>query len=196
MYWLTPFRYLLEGFLSALTHDIPVRCLPREMARFTPPNGTTCAEYAGRFAERAGGYVVNGTDGGYCGFCQARDGDQFVCFLLPSLSLSVGGPVMANGANSRRSSISSTTTSGGIMYASPLPFLFLPISLMSDDIGRIRGVRHFQFCGRVPLLLALFTRGSRFQEVDECAESKERLEVVDREVVLRVTRCGFFPLHL
>ncbi|RHZ56971.1 hypothetical protein CDV55_104831 [Aspergillus turcosus] len=76
MYWLTPFHYLLEGFLGVLTHDIPVRCLSREMTSFSPPAGETCQSYAGAFARQAGGYVQDAA-GGLCAYCQYSIGDAF-----------------------------------------------------------------------------------------------------------------------
>lgn len=81
MYWLTPFHYLLESLLGVLAHDVRVKCLPREMASFTPPQGKTCREYAQKYAEQAGGYVTDMVDG-LCSFCQFSSGDYFVRFLL------------------------------------------------------------------------------------------------------------------
>ncbi|OJJ30431.1 hypothetical protein ASPWEDRAFT_121427 [Aspergillus wentii DTO 134E9] len=76
MYWLTPFHYLLEGFLGVAVHGVPVRCVDREESRFTPPPGQTCQEYAGPFADQKGGYVRE-VAGGMCSFCQYSNGDQF-----------------------------------------------------------------------------------------------------------------------
>ncbi|KAJ9315157.1 hypothetical protein DTO271D3_4610 [Paecilomyces variotii] len=76
MYWLTPFHYLLEGMLGVVTHKQQVKCVPREEARFRPPPGQTCQQYAGPFAEQAGGYVEQGADG-LCNYCQYSTGDRF-----------------------------------------------------------------------------------------------------------------------
>ncbi|KAJ4253389.1 ATP-binding cassette transporter snq2 [Fusarium torreyae] len=76
MYWLTPFHYLLEAFLGAAIHDQPVRCEQGEFARFEPPSGQSCQEYAGSFIQQAGGYVQTG-EGGICEFCQYSVGDEF-----------------------------------------------------------------------------------------------------------------------
>jgi ATP-binding cassette subfamily G (WHITE) protein 2 (SNQ2) len=75
MYHLSPFTYMLEGFLGVLTRDVPVRCAEREMARFTPPDGTTCENYVSSFIQRAGGYVEQ--VGGECRFCQYSSGEEF-----------------------------------------------------------------------------------------------------------------------
>ncbi|PYI14241.1 ABC transporter [Aspergillus violaceofuscus CBS 115571] len=76
MYWLTPFHYLLEGFLGVVTHNVPVRCVSREESLFSPPPGSTCQDYAGAYASQAGGYVHDAADG-LCAFCQYVDGDVF-----------------------------------------------------------------------------------------------------------------------
>lgn len=80
MYWLTPFHYLLEGLLGVVVHGEPLRCVPREESRFSPPPGMGCREYAGGFADMVGGYVSD-VGGGLCSFCQYSSGDQFVCFF-------------------------------------------------------------------------------------------------------------------
>jgi len=41
MYWLSPFHYLLEGFLAAVTDNVPAICDTNELARFSPPPGQT-----------------------------------------------------------------------------------------------------------------------------------------------------------
>ena len=116
MYWLTPFRYLLESFLGVLTHDVPVKCLPREMARFSPPNGMTCREYAEGYAKQSGGYVEDMVDG-LCSFCQYSTGDHFVGFLLSYRSLV--DKTRTNGYRLQRL-ISSTHRNGATMYVIPL----------------------------------------------------------------------------
>ena len=76
MYYLTPFRYLLAGFLAVAVHGRPVVCASNEFARFPPPPGQTCQSYTQAFIAQAGGYVQNGSDG-LCEFCQYANGDEF-----------------------------------------------------------------------------------------------------------------------
>jgi len=76
MYWLTPFKYLLEGFLALLLTGQEIRCEPGEMAVFPSPPGQDCQAYAGPFARQVGGYV-EAMPGGDCGFCQYATGDAF-----------------------------------------------------------------------------------------------------------------------
>lgn len=67
---------MLESFLALLTNNIPIRCSPEELARFSPPPGQSCSSYAGAYAQQVGGYVES-LAGGQCGFCQFRDGTMF-----------------------------------------------------------------------------------------------------------------------
>ncbi|KAL6159276.1 ATP-binding cassette transporter snq2 [Exserohilum turcicum] len=76
MYWLTPFKYLLEGFLALLVEGQEIRCETKELAIFPPPPGQDCQGYAGEFAQQAGGYVQTQANGD-CGFCQYATGDAF-----------------------------------------------------------------------------------------------------------------------
>ncbi|KAK2759372.1 hypothetical protein FQN54_002850 [Arachnomyces sp. PD_36] len=76
MYWLTPFHYLVEGFLGVITNEIPIECASEEYARFAPPPGMSCQQYAGPFTEQAGGYVGPEVDG-LCSLCQYANGNQF-----------------------------------------------------------------------------------------------------------------------
>ncbi|CAO2655641.1 Nn.00g044440.m01.CDS01 [Neocucurbitaria sp. VM-36] len=76
MYWLTPFKYLLEGFLALLLRGQEIRCDTTEMAIFPPPPNQDCQSYAGQFAQQSGGYVQTQPDGN-CGFCQYATGDAF-----------------------------------------------------------------------------------------------------------------------
>ncbi|KAI9370476.1 ABC-2 type transporter-domain-containing protein [Aspergillus egyptiacus] len=77
MYWLTPFHYLIEGFLGVLVHNIPMECVEREEAFFSLPPGTnSCQEYAGAFVSQAPGYVRDAGNG-MCAYCLYSNGDEF-----------------------------------------------------------------------------------------------------------------------
>ncbi|KAF2494821.1 hypothetical protein BU16DRAFT_48838 [Lophium mytilinum] len=76
MYWLTPFKYLLEGMLALITNGVPIRCDASELALFPAPPGQDCQTYAGSFAAQTGGYVQTQPNGD-CGFCQYSNGTAF-----------------------------------------------------------------------------------------------------------------------
>lgn len=92
MYYLSPFTYLLEGFLGAATNGIQIECAEQEYAMFSPPPGLNCQDYTQAFIQQVGGYVRESADG-MCMFCQYATGDEFVSihihFLLISSLLTV-----------------------------------------------------------------------------------------------------------
>jgi ATP-binding cassette subfamily G (WHITE) protein 2 (SNQ2) len=91
MYYLTPFRYLLGGFLAVAVHDVPVICDSTEFARFAAPPGQTCQSYTAPYVASAGGYVQTGPNG-LCEFCQYATGDQFVSYLPLTTTFSITKP--------------------------------------------------------------------------------------------------------
>ncbi|KAL9103677.1 MAG: hypothetical protein Q9163_001303 [Psora crenata] len=76
MYYLSPFTYLMEGFVGVAVHNRRIVCTSNELARFPPPPGQTCQSYTQAFTERAGGYVQEGVNG-LCEFCQNASGDEY-----------------------------------------------------------------------------------------------------------------------
>lgn len=111
MYPLTPFRYLVEGFVGTVVHGVPVVCDESEFARFPPPPGQTCQQYTRDFIQRSGGYVEDRD--GMCRFCQFSSGDEFVS--APSRDLDELG--LTKRARVRPST-SSTGTGGGTLASS------------------------------------------------------------------------------
>lgn len=111
MYWLTPFHYLLGGLLGVVTHNVPVNCVEREEAFFSPPPGLTCQQYAGSYTQKSGGRLRDAGNG-LCGFCQYSTGDQFVSNFprCPNIYLERRLTVMQFGR--LPVSMSSTLTSG------------------------------------------------------------------------------------
>ena len=94
MYPLTPFTYLLEGMLGLVIHEVGVECARDELAVFRRPplfGGTGlagCNAYAGDWVKMAGtGYLVDLSEeeGGLCGYCRFKDGDEFVSTTSNSL---------------------------------------------------------------------------------------------------------------
>jgi len=81
MYHLDPFTYLIEGLVSDVLQDVPVRCRPSEYNLFTPPSGQTCAEYAGKFAATVGAYIANPNATDSCQYCQYEYGQNFFAGL-------------------------------------------------------------------------------------------------------------------
>lgn len=114
MYWLTPFHYLLEGLLGVLTHNVPVQCVDREEAFFSPPPGLTCQDYAGPYAQKSGGRVRDAGNG-LCAFCQYSTGDQFVSYAIQYHIIYFGWRLTIMQLGRLPLSTSSTLTSGETM---------------------------------------------------------------------------------
>lgn len=78
MYYVNPSTWWIAGVLSTTLHNIPVMCASNEVAQFTPPSGMTCGDYAGAFANMSGGYLLDPSSTGVCGYCQYKLGDQYL----------------------------------------------------------------------------------------------------------------------
>lgn len=75
MYPLSPFRYLLEGFVGVVMHNVPVNCADNELARFQPPDGQSCQAYTQSFIQQMGGSISE--NNGTCSYCQYLNGDEY-----------------------------------------------------------------------------------------------------------------------
>ena len=79
MYWVNPSTYWIGGVLAATMRDVPVQCDSQEAARFNPPPGQTCGQYAGDFVRGAGqGYLMNPGATADCGYCQYGNGVEYI----------------------------------------------------------------------------------------------------------------------
>ncbi|KAK0948558.1 ATP-binding cassette transporter snq2 [Friedmanniomyces endolithicus] len=81
MYYVNPSTYWIGGVLAATLHNIPVRCTPEEAGHFNAPPGQTCEQYAGAFAQAAGGLLLNPGATADCQYCQFSSGDQYLASL-------------------------------------------------------------------------------------------------------------------
>ncbi|KAE8410787.1 ABC-2 type transporter-domain-containing protein [Aspergillus pseudocaelatus] len=80
MFHLSPFRYLVEGLFSVMTHNIPVHCSDREATFFTPPPELTCLDYVKSYQKQLGGNVRTLTNG-VCAYCPYATGDDYAAGL-------------------------------------------------------------------------------------------------------------------
>ncbi|KAJ1956133.1 ATP-binding cassette transporter snq2, partial [Dipsacomyces acuminosporus] len=53
MYWLSPYMYYVEGVITNDLHETRVSCRKSEFYLFNPPDGQTCAQYAGDWVKKA-----------------------------------------------------------------------------------------------------------------------------------------------
>ncbi|KAK1758006.1 ABC transporter G family member 19 [Echria macrotheca] len=87
LYWLNPSTYWVSGVLSVTLTGQTVECAANEGARFNPPSGQTCLEFAGDFVRQAGrGYLMNPNATEDCGYCPFASGAEY----LDSLGIEPG----------------------------------------------------------------------------------------------------------
>jgi ATP-binding cassette subfamily G (WHITE) protein 2 (SNQ2) len=75
---MNPSTYWIGGILAATLNGIQVHCTPEETAQFNTPHNQTCQEYAGAFAQAAGGYLLNPQATSDCEYCPFRDGNEYL----------------------------------------------------------------------------------------------------------------------
>lgn len=80
-YYVNPSTYWIGGMLAATLSGSPVRCEVSETARFDTPSGQTCRDYAGAYADAAGGYLLNPDARADCQYCPYSSGDQYLATL-------------------------------------------------------------------------------------------------------------------
>lgn len=78
MYYVNPSTYWIGGMLAATLDGAPVECATEETARFDSPPNVTCQDYAGTFADTAGGYLLNPGSYNDCQYCPYRTGNQYL----------------------------------------------------------------------------------------------------------------------
>ncbi|KAH7175291.1 ABC-2 type transporter [Dactylonectria macrodidyma] len=88
LYYLNPATWLTRGVLSTILPLVSVECSEPEFARFDPPPGLSCGEYASSFVENISkaGYLQdqNATSG--CGYCPYSNGAEY----MQTLNVHVG----------------------------------------------------------------------------------------------------------
>lgn len=82
MYRVSPFTYLIGAMLSSGVKDAPLTCSPKEMLKFNPPSGSTCAEYLQPFLKSTqnplGGYLADENATSQCQYCAMANTNSFL----------------------------------------------------------------------------------------------------------------------
>jgi ATP-binding cassette subfamily G (WHITE) protein 2 (SNQ2) len=82
IYWVNPATWWVSGTISAALANVAVECAPAELARFNPPPGQTCVQYAGEYVRALGvGSLTNPSATADCGFCQYANGVEYMATL-------------------------------------------------------------------------------------------------------------------
>ncbi|KAF3388146.1 ABC transporter G family member 19 [Talaromyces pinophilus] len=83
LYYVNPITWWIRGTLSAVLPAVTVECASQEVTYFTPPDGQSCASYAGNWVSNIAGtgYLLpetNGGGGGECGYCMYSNGSEYM----------------------------------------------------------------------------------------------------------------------
>jgi len=82
MYPLTPFTYIIEGFMANIMgNGVPLICETSELNIFQPPQGQTCGEWGNPYTLAVKGLVYNPDATSNCEYCAFANGDQFLASL-------------------------------------------------------------------------------------------------------------------
>lgn len=77
MYRVSPFTYLIAGFMGSGIGNAPMKCSSRDYVHFDAPAGMTCQEYVGDFAASSGGYLLDG-NATSCEYCPMSNTNQYL----------------------------------------------------------------------------------------------------------------------
>lgn len=86
MYRISPFTYIVGGMIPTGVAMAPIECSTQELVTFTPPSGSTCAEYMSTFLDNVGGYLTDPGSTDECNYCSASTTDE----LLAQFGISYG----------------------------------------------------------------------------------------------------------
>lgn len=80
MYYINPTTWFSRGVLSAVLPPAVVQCSSAEFARFNPPPGSTCGQYADRFVNEVAmtGYLEDPNATSNCGYCPYNNGGEYM----------------------------------------------------------------------------------------------------------------------
>lgn len=78
MYRVSPFTYLVEGFLSTGLANTKVTCASNELLTLNPQNGETCQDYLEPYISSVGGYLSNPNATTQCQYCTYDDSNVFL----------------------------------------------------------------------------------------------------------------------
>ncbi|KAL4900736.1 hypothetical protein BDW74DRAFT_92620 [Aspergillus multicolor] len=81
MYRVSPFTYLVGNVLSTGLAGADVNCSEIEILKFPPPDGQSCNDYLGPYADITGASILSSAPNGDCRMCPISSTDQFLAGL-------------------------------------------------------------------------------------------------------------------
>lgn len=81
MYRVTPVTYFINSLVSTGLGGVDITCASKELLKFDPPSGQSCAVYLQEYISRAGGSLLdpNATQG--CQFCPVSSMNSLLATL-------------------------------------------------------------------------------------------------------------------
>ena len=81
MYRLSPVTYFMDAILSTGVAGVDITCATKELAKFDPPVGESCASYLKEYMSYAGGQLLNPNSKQKCQFCPVKSTDAVLALL-------------------------------------------------------------------------------------------------------------------
>ncbi|GAM90627.1 hypothetical protein ANO11243_086720 [Dothideomycetidae sp. 11243] len=78
MYRVSPFTYLVGGFLSSAVGNAEVNCATNEFLNFPPPSGQNCGDYMKAYIAQAGGKLLDPGATDQCSYCAISSTNTFL----------------------------------------------------------------------------------------------------------------------
>nr|CEG05530.1 unnamed protein product [Fusarium clavum]CEG05961.1 unnamed protein product [Fusarium clavum] len=78
LYYLNPFNYLMSSMLTFSVWSADVNCKENELARFSPPNGTSCGEYLSEWLTQVPSKLLNPDATDECMVCSYSKGEDYL----------------------------------------------------------------------------------------------------------------------
>ncbi|TFK72093.1 pleiotropic drug resistance ABC transporter [Pluteus cervinus] len=78
MYHVSPYTYLIEGFIGQAVGHQTIQCSPIEFVLINPPPNTTCSSYLTPFLSYSDGYLTNPNATEGCQFCGISSTDKLL----------------------------------------------------------------------------------------------------------------------
>ncbi|RBR12138.1 uncharacterized protein FIESC28_08772 [Fusarium coffeatum] len=78
LYYINPFNYLMSSMLTFSVWSADVECKENELARFSPPNGTSCGEYLSEWLTQVPSKLLNPDATDECMVCLYSKGEDYL----------------------------------------------------------------------------------------------------------------------
>lgn len=78
MYRVSPLTYIVQGLLSTGVEGAKITCSPREILTILSPDGMSCKEFLGPYAEATFGNILTPNSTTSCNYCSMTSSTPFL----------------------------------------------------------------------------------------------------------------------